>query len=380
MTRWYRWTAVAAAVVVIAVGARTCYQSRLSQRPFEDAPGAVPEAGLTLRNVTLEQPDDAGGLLWRVKAKSVTYSPEQQIADIRDIEGDFFQNNTVIYQVTADRGEILENGRAILLEDNIVAIAIADELTLKGKVLEWRPDEDRLDVSGGIDGTHPQLTAQAESAQLYNQDRRLELTQGVTAQTVDEPWLNLAAETLTWHLKDETLTTDHPLEVKQYASEDDETVIGQLVGQQGNVQLDEKRIELTGDVQLNRAEPPLQLNSEAIVWETEAQVVIADQPLTVEETQRQIVVKANQGRLDLESQIVYLTADVQMTSQENQAQLIADRVTWQLESEDVEAVGNIRYRQRNPDTSLRGERAVGNLAKQTVVVTGRDVTTTIIPE
>ncbi|MEO1591214.1 MAG: LPS export ABC transporter periplasmic protein LptC [Cyanobacteria bacterium J06632_22] len=380
MTRWYRWTAIAAVVVMIAVGARTCQQLRASRSVLDDAPESVAEAGLTLRNITLEQPDEKGGLLWRVKAKSVTYSPDQQIADIRDIEGEFFQGDTVIYEVTADRGEIIENGRAIFLEGNIEAFAVEDDLTLTGDHLAWRPDDDQLEVTGGIDGDHPQLTATAETALLYNQEKRLELTEGVTAATLAEPWLVFESEAVTWNLADNVLATETPLQVNQFPAEDDETVIGQLNGQRGTVRLDEQEIELLGEVELTRTEPPLELNSDALLWQTEQQLVTTDQPLEILETQRQIVVTANQGRLDLENQIVTLTEAVQLTSAQNQAQLNAYQVTWKLESEDIEASGNIRYRQTNPETQLSGERAIGNLQQQTVIVTGNDVITTIVPE
>jgi len=381
MTRWYRWTAIAAVVIVLGVGARTCQQLRSSRGNLEATSETSSEAGLTLRNITLEQPDENGGLLWRVKAKAVTYSPNQQIADIRDIEGEFFQGETVIYEVTADRGEVIENGRAIFLEGNIEALVVENDLVLKGDSLAWRPDDDQLEVNGGIDGTHPQIKVTAETALLYNQEKQLELTEGVTAKTLEEPWLALESEAVTWDLADNILATETPLVVQQFPEEDNnDTVIGQLQGQQGLVKLDDQQIEITGDVQLNRTEPPLQLNSEALIWQTAEQLITLEQPLKVTESQRQIVITANQGRFDLEEQIVTLTEAIQLTSDAQQAQLTARQLTWQLESEDIEATGNVRYRQTNPETRLEGEQAVGNLKQQTVRVTGSDVITTIVPE
>ena len=168
--------------------------------------------------------------------------------------------------------------------------------------------------------------------------------------------------------------------INQFPSEEDDTVIGQINGQQGTVKLDEQEIQLEGDVELTRAEPPLQLNSETLLWQTAQQIISTDRPLKISETQRQIVVRANQGRLDLEKQIVTLTNAVQLSSAQNNAQLAANQVIWKLETEDIEATGNIRFSQTNPDTRLVGEKAVGNLKQQTVVVTGNDVITTIVPE
>ncbi|MEL7227221.1 MAG: hypothetical protein AAGL17_20900, partial [Cyanobacteria bacterium J06576_12] len=67
--RWYRWTFIVAAVVVLVFGLRSCFSGDdlISRDPGEEI-----DAELTLRTVTLEQPDEDGTLLWRLKAESVT--------------------------------------------------------------------------------------------------------------------------------------------------------------------------------------------------------------------------------------------------------------------------------------------------------------------
>ena len=60
IARWYRWTAIAAVVVVIAVALRTC---GFGQEIETQSPGEEIDAALTLQTVTLEQPDENGNLL-----------------------------------------------------------------------------------------------------------------------------------------------------------------------------------------------------------------------------------------------------------------------------------------------------------------------------
>jgi LPS export ABC transporter protein LptC len=381
MNKWYRWTIIAAFLAVLIVAIGTCQASRHALDDLDNLePENVLEAGLTLKNVTLEQPGDNGQLLWKVKAKEVTYSPDQKFATVKQPDGEFYQNGRVIYRVTAERGEVEQDGEVLFLYENIVAIAVETQLTLKGNELEWRPAEDLLLVRNNIDGTHPQLKAIAEEARLFNTDKRLELEGGVTATTTQEPWMGLQAETLTWHLAEERLETEAALTLEQFKAKDDTTVTDRLVGNSGEFKLDEQIATLKGAVKLDLLELPLKATSEIAVWVLDKETITVDQPIRIEQPKQQLLATANQGRLELEKQIIYLMGNVQATSQKNNALLTADQLIWKLDSQDVEAVGNVNYRQNNPDTTLRGDRAVGNLDTQIVTVTGKDVVTEIVPE
>ena len=113
--RWYRWTFIVAAVVVLVFGLRSCFSGDdlISRDPGEEL-----DAELTLRTVTLEQPDEDGTLLWRLKAESVTYVPDTQRANLVALEGEFFQDAEVVYTVEADEGEVLQNGNTLFLRGN----------------------------------------------------------------------------------------------------------------------------------------------------------------------------------------------------------------------------------------------------------------------
>ena len=93
ITRWYRWTAIAAIVVVIVVAFRTC---GFGQEIETQSPGEKIDASLTLQTVTLEQPDENGNLLWKLRADSVNYSPDSERAELENLEGEFFQNGKTI--------------------------------------------------------------------------------------------------------------------------------------------------------------------------------------------------------------------------------------------------------------------------------------------
>lgn len=378
MNKWYRFAMIAALIAVIVVAVRTCQSSGDTLESIQNQESAEQtEAELTLKDVTLEQPDESGGLLWRVKAKEATYSPDRRLANLKSPEGELFQDGKVIYKVKANQGEIRENGKSIFLQGNIVANSPDENVTLKGNSLEWTPDKDLLLVRDSIIGEHPQLSATAQEARLFNKTKRLELFKGVVATTKQDPWIGFKSEKLVFLLNEDKLETDTPLLMERYVSKTDRTVTDRLTGKQGEFDLTKQQAILQQQVQLNALKIPLQTNSDIAVWSVKEGTVVIDKPVQIQ--QDKMAANANKGRLNLNTQILVLNGNVQAASKDKQSFLLADQLTWDIKTQDVDGQGNVSYSQQDPAATVTGDRAVGNLEQRTVVVTGKDVITEIVP-
>ena len=161
-----------------------------------------------MRTVTLEQPDEQGNLLWRLKAETVNYKPGTERADLLNIEGEFFQEEAVIYTVSADEGEVLQNGETRFLRGNLIANGKENDLTLEGERLKCEPEADLLvmgdfedqAMSDGLEedvqsdpeltpenapvkGFNPQIEAIASIVTVQNREKRVDLTGGVVAKS-----------------------------------------------------------------------------------------------------------------------------------------------------------------------------------------------------
>ncbi|NJM97869.1 MAG: LPS export ABC transporter periplasmic protein LptC [Phormidesmis sp. RL_2_1] len=444
-SRWYRWTVIAAVVAVLVVGLHTC-QSR--RELAEQGPGETIEAELTLQTVTLEQPDENGNLLWRLQAKSVNYSPDNQRAELKELEGEFFQAGETIYTVTADEGEVQQNGETLLLRGHLIATSSQNDLTLEGERLRWQPKQDLLvmgdfeplagevpvsstmetptngpsiadrepaekDLTGSqlgspsfdpqtawvskakglafgapdkapVTGFTPEMEAISRVVTVSNKDNRVDLSGGVLARSKETPWMMFESEALTWFTQRRVIEAKQPLKVEQYEGKGYETVSDRLVGAEGQVQLAENIVTLNKAVQLDQFAQPLKVRSESALWDVRGQKVTLDQPVNIEQPERNITASANRARLDLDKEIVYLMGNVQAQGEKNDSRLLADEVTWQTATQLVEAEGNVSYTQAaNPEVSLTGPRAVGNLEEGTVVVTGNtadEVVIEIVPD
>ncbi|MGB3295964.1 MAG: LPS export ABC transporter periplasmic protein LptC [Phormidesmis sp.] len=389
ISRWYRWTAIAAMVIVLIVAMRTCTSSRTL---VDRASGGPIEAELKLQTVTLEQPDENGNLLWRLKAESVTYSPDNQRAELTKLVGEFFQAGEMIYTVTADRGEVFQNGETLFLRGNLVAKRPEDELTLEGETLKWQPKQDLL-VMGNFDdeilaeaatlpsptnpdrapvtGFNPQIEAAAQVVTVSSKENRVDLTGGVVAKSKEVPWMTFESNQLTWLTRQELIETSEPLKVERYDSKDYKSITDRVVGNAGEVQLAENTVTLNGAVRLDSLTQPLIVRSEQAIWDLEAQTVALDQPVNLAQPERKITASASRANLDLAKEVVYLIGNVRASGEKNDARLAADRLTWQTTTQAVEAEGNVSYQQAaNPEVSMTGPRAVGNFAQGTLAVTG----------
>ncbi|MEM1279425.1 MAG: LPS export ABC transporter periplasmic protein LptC [Cyanobacteria bacterium P01_H01_bin.152] len=379
-----RWWLLAGVVgfVAIAVGVRTCSPNGAWLDNATDDSEQI-DPGLTLRDVTLEQQDDSGQLLWKVDADEVIYSANQEIANLVNPEGELYQDGELLYRVTADKGTIRDNGKLILLEDNIVATGIQNEMVLNGQSLEWQPDNQLMIVRNGLTGRHPQVRAQADEAYVYDAEKRMEFLGNVIATTVTdnpdvEPWLKLQGETLQWRWAAETLDTDRPLRVERF---ENQQVTQVLTGQRSLVELAEERATLEGQVQGQLLDIPMNLTAEKAVWEVNEQIIQAEQSVRVVNTAEQITVTAQRGQFLLEEQVAIFNQDVLVIATQNDGRLAANRLRWNLEDETILAEGNVAYQQSDPQLTIRGARARGRIEAQTVLVDGGDrVVTEIVPD
>jgi len=61
---------------------------------------------LTFNDVTLEQADEQGRSVWKVKAEEAICSKDKKLAQVRKPTGELFQDGKPVYQIIAQQGTI----------------------------------------------------------------------------------------------------------------------------------------------------------------------------------------------------------------------------------------------------------------------------------
>ncbi len=334
---------------------------------------------LTFFGVASEQFDEVGRPIWKVKAKEAKYTTDKQIGQAQSPEGELYQDGKVVYQIKAEKADIKQDGKQLFLQGKIVATDPRNGIVLKGNELEWRPQEDLLIVRNQLNGSHKQLQAVAQEAKVKTREQRIEFSQGVVAKSAD-PQLQMRTEHLMWHIKEEKLFSDRPIQIERYK---DNKITGRGNGNAAEINLKTQIATLKPQAKLELIDPPVQITSNSITWNINKENITTNSPIRVFKAAENVTVTANRGKMKIPENTVYLTGNVNAVGQRRQS-LKSNQLTWYLDKKLLEAQGNVVYRQIEPKLTFQGETAVGNLETENIVVkggnSGRRVVTEIIPQ
>ena len=368
-----KWQLLAAPLISAAL-LFGCNGQSTKKVSINTSPTPATQNELTFNDVTLEQADEKGQPVWKVQGKQASYSREKKLAQVQKPSGELFIDGKVVYKISAQLAQIEQNGKQLFLTGQIVATDTVNGVVLHGNELEWRPQEDLLIVRKQVRGNYQQIQAVAEEARVNSRSARVDL-QGKVVAIATDPALQMRTTHLIWEVKKKTLIGDRPIEIDRYKGKvkrDRATANG------ANVNLQTKVITLQPKAQIIATEPPVQINGNSLTWDLNAEVITANQPIKIVHRQQQVTTTADRGRMNLSNEIVNLTGNVSAIGQRQQS-LNAQKLTWYLPTQLVEAEGSVVYRQVEPPVSFTGQKAVGKLQEQNITVSGGRVVTKFIP-
>jgi LPS export ABC transporter protein LptC len=345
----------------------------------KDSDSSPQESHLKFFDVTLEQADEVGNRLWKVRAKKATYTQERQIGEAENPIGELYQDGKPVYEIQAERADIEQDGQRLLLKGKIVATDPKNGIVLQGNELEWLPQEDLLIVRNQINGTHKQLKAVAQEARVKTREQRIEFSGSVVAKSVD-PKMEMRTENLIWQISEEILMSEHAIQIDRYKNNQ---ITDRGKGDAAQINLKTQIATIKKNAQLNLLEPPTEIASNSMTWDMKTEIVKTHSPVSVVQRAENVTVNANRGEMKIPQRIVNLTGNVKAIGQRRQT-LKSNQLSWYLDQKLLVAQGNVVYRQVDPPINFTGETAIGNLQTEDIVVksgnSGSRVVTEIIPQ
>jgi len=338
------------------------------------------EERLILENATLNQVDSEGNTLWKLEVKRVVYRQDNQNAELEAVTGELYEGGEVFLKIQANQGKIIEDGTQVNLAGEVVATDPRNGATLNTEKVEWSPENRLLLIPQPLSGQHPRFNVTANRGKYYTDQEELELIGNVEGISEDPP-LQLQGDQLNWLISQEVVRSQQPLQVDRYDPAT-ETISDRVTANSGEVKLGEKIVFLEDNVEFKSSAPPLQAASNAITWDIDKKVITSSQPIQVVQTEDNLTLTGNQGRIDLNREVAQFQGGVKGVSQGNQATLFANRLRWNLPTQEMEAEGNVIYQQNDPPLTTKGEKASGILSQENIVVQGSQeqrVTTEIVP-
>jgi LPS export ABC transporter protein LptC len=349
-----------------------------AQPQGDRASASASETRLTLNDAILEQADDIGRSLWKIKAEKSIYSKDRETANLENITGNLFQDGKIVLQISAKEGEVQKNGEVVFLKKDIIARDPRNNAVVEGDEVEWHPKQNLLIIKKNLIGNHPNMVVSATEGKYNTRTERLEL-QGKVVATAKEQKLQLKTEELFWEVTKDKIIADRPLQITRYQGQ---IVTDRINADRGFVTLKNNTAHLKQNVELKSLKPLTQIATNSLQWNYETRIAICNEPVRVVNSQDKITVTGNRGEVDLQKEIAKFQGGVKGVSIENQSKLYSNNLTWKIKTQIVEAMGNVIYDRVNPKLNLTGDKAVGKLQDNSVVVTSNDrqrVITNIIP-
>ena len=331
---------------------------------------------LVLNNAVLKQ-SNKQNKVWKIKAERIVYSEDKQTATLDKVVGNLLQDDEIILKISANQGTVSDNGNLILLNGDIIVSDSRNGSVINANAIEWRPQENLLSIKDDLVGIYPNLNVTATEGKYYT-DRESLSIQGNVVATTKQPSLQLSSDRLVWDIPQEKITSPSALEVVRY--DEKQTITDRLKSDRAEVNLTENTIVLNKNIELITLDPQLQMATDSLTWNYQQRTGKTEQPIQIVDRDRQISFTGNRGEIDLERSIAKLQNGVRGISQQKPSELYARQLIWKIDTEEVEATGNVIYEQSDPQAYLTGEKAVGTLGDNDIVVTsdGKQQVTTII--
>ncbi|MBU7582136.1 MAG: LPS export ABC transporter periplasmic protein LptC [Nostoc sp. TH1S01] len=366
-------------ILMMSLAACSGKSLKNSQQNNQGTSAGDSESNLTFFDVTLEQADEVGQPLWKVKAKKARYTKEKEIGQAESPYGELYQDGKIVYQIKADQADIEQDGKRLFLKGKILATDPNNGVVLQGNEMEWRPKEYLLIVRNQINGKHKQLRAVAQEARVNTRKQVVDFVGKVVANST-EPQLQMRTEHLIWQIKQEKLIGDRPLQFERYKNNQ---ITDRGRGNSAEVNLKTQIATIKQNAQADLLDPPVQILSNTMTWDMNTENVKTNSPVRVFHRVEKLTVTGNQAEMKIPQKTVYLVGNVNAVGQRRQS-LKSQNLTWYLDKKLLEAQGNVVYRQASPALTFNGDTAVGNLETENIVVsggkTGGRVVTEIIPE
>jgi LPS export ABC transporter protein LptC len=377
--------------------------------PSTDSPAT--ENQLSIDNFSLEQSNAQGKLWWKMKAKKASYTIDRKVAQVKDLAGELYQDGQVIMKLTAQTANVIQDGEKVTLRGDVTTTETRNQLVVVSQELEWQPNQDLLTISKGVRATHPKAQMTADRGTYISRQQRLELFDKIIAVAPAEN-IRLQTSYLTWDVDTANISGDKPVRIDRFK---EGKQIEQVNADSISYNIDKQVAKLGGSskVKFNSIEQAMKVESNSATWEIQPnivalqdkirfdgtkplmrvtsnnarwnikqQLITASNALEIFDQTEQATFTANSGSLDLAKNTAVLSGNARGSSTRNQAKIQADKITWDITSQQITGKGQIRYQQTDPILKVNGAEALGKLQDQSVVVTGNGkdfVETQIIP-
>lgn len=286
----------------------------------------IPTPQLIYEDITLTQARPDGAILWRLQARLAEYEspPENGAAPVQlgsahlqAVQGEFFDEDNRAIRTRAEQGSAYPGERRLELRGQVEVESERDNLRLEAQRVEWLPEQRRLQAEGQV---------------------KVELLDGQGS------------------LQGERLLVDF-----------------------GQAQMQLENWDPTQPVRAEYRDPDLELAASRFLWQFGVGEVQAVGSVEVYAPLQALRLRGEQLRAPLPFAELRLLDNVKAKAEQTGQELEAQEIRWRIGSTQLQARGNVRYRQPGQALTVRGNQGILDWQANTARIQGNSQTQLTLP-
>lgn len=292
-----------------------------------DAPSEpISTPQLIYEDITLTQARPDGGILWRLQARLAEYEPPSEgsatpvqlgSAHLQAVQGEFFDEDNRAIRTRAEQGSAYPGERRLELRGQVEVESERDNLRLEAQRVEWLPEQRLLQAEGQV---------------------KVELLEGQGS------------------LQGERLLVDF-----------------------GQAQMQLENWDPTQPVRAEYRDPDLELAASRFLWQFGVGEVQAVGAVEVYAPLQALRLRGEQLRAPLPFAELRLLDNVKAKAEQTGQELQAQEIRWRIGSTQLQAQGNVRYRQPGQALTVRGNQGILDWQANTARIQGNSQTQLTLP-
>lgn len=286
----------------------------------------IPTPQLIYEDITLTQARPDGGILWRLQARLAEYEPPSEgsatpvqlgSAHLQAVQGEFFDEDNRAIRTRAERGSAYPGERRLELTGQVEVESERDNLRLQAQRVEWLPEQRLLQAEGQV---------------------KVELLEGQGS------------------LWGDRLLVDF-----------------------GQAQMQLENLDPTQPVRAEYRDPDLELAASRFLWQFGVGEVQAVGSVEVYAPLQALRLRGEQLRAPLPFAELRLLDNVKAKAEQTGQELEAQEIRWRIGSTQLQARGNVRYRQPGQALTVRGNQGILDWQANTARIQGNSQTQLTLP-
>lgn len=286
----------------------------------------IPTPQLIYEDITLTQARPDGGILWRLQARLAEYEPPSEgsatpvqlgSAHLQAVEGEFFDEDNRAIRTRAEQGSAYPGERRLELRGQVEVESERDNLRLQAQRVEWLPEQRLLQAEGQV---------------------KVELLEGQGS------------------LQGERLLVDF-----------------------GQAQMQLENWDPTQPVRAEYRDPDLELAASRFLWQFGVGEVQAVGSVEVYAPLQALRLRGEQLRAPLPLTELRILGNGQAKAEQTGQELQAQEIRWRIGSTQLQAQGNVRYRQPGQALTVRGNQGILDWQANTARIQGNSQTQLTLP-